>query len=69
MSEKPYATVRDILGNLIGQRLCEVTQHDEDEYARTKSPYVILHFETGGIKIVLDNFDISELDYDELLDD
>lgn len=63
--EKPYATVREILGEFIGQRLLEITQHDREEYEQTKEAYAILHFETGGLKIVLAD-ELSHLEIDEI---
>ena len=59
-----YTTVRDILGNFIGQRLITITQHDEEEYNETREAYVMLMFEDGGsIKITLADSKIEELEY------
>jgi hypothetical protein len=42
-----YSTVRDFLGQLIGQRLIEITQHDEEEFVEEGASYIALHFEDG----------------------
>ncbi len=38
---------KTLLGELIGQRLVDVTQHDKDEYAE-RGAFVTLMFENGG---------------------
>jgi len=49
-AEKPYANIREILGELIGKRVEDVTQHDADEWAETKQSYIMLQFE-GGVYV------------------
>ena len=46
MSE-PYATVREFMGGCIGQRVVDITQHDEDEFREEGLSFVSLHFEDG----------------------
>jgi hypothetical protein len=48
MSEEPYANIRTILGQFIGQKLVDITQHDEEEWADGKEAYICLMFEGGG---------------------
>jgi hypothetical protein len=42
-----YSNVREFLGHLIGRRIEDVTQHDEDEFAETRQAYVMLLLEGG----------------------
>jgi hypothetical protein len=44
-----YATIRDkeFLGDLIGKRVVDITQHDEDEWSETGESYIMLMFEDG----------------------
>lgn len=61
-----YITVRDQLQEFIGQRLVEVTQHDEEEYRETGEAYIMLMFENGAVmQITLREGQISipEIDY------
>jgi hypothetical protein len=44
-----YANIRELLAGFIGQRLVEITQHDEDEYRRTSEAFVMLHFADGSL--------------------
>lgn len=46
---KNYATIRDRehLGSVIGRRLSDVTQHDEQEFKETGKAFVSMHFENG----------------------
>lgn len=48
MSDEPYANIRKacLLGPILGQRVIEVTQHDEEEF-RASGGNVYLHFENG----------------------
>lgn len=46
MSE-PYANVREFMGGCIGQRVIDITQHDEDEFQEEGLSFVMLHFEDG----------------------
>lgn len=41
------ANIREILGDVIGARLIEVTQHDKEEFNETGLSYVALHFDNG----------------------
>ena len=47
MADKPYANIREILGDVIGARLIEVTHHDKEEFNETGLSYVALHFDNG----------------------
>lgn len=47
MSE-PYANIREILGQFIGQKLVEITQHDEQDWIEGTGAYICLMFEQGG---------------------
>ena len=42
-----YVNIRDILKPVIGQKLVEITQHDDAEFAAGKDSYVMLMFESG----------------------
>jgi hypothetical protein len=41
------ANIREILGELIGKKLVDITQQDEDDFAETGEAYVMLMFEDG----------------------
>jgi len=43
-----YATIREILGALIGRRVVDVTQQDQDEWERDQQAYVMLMFDDGS---------------------
>lgn len=46
--EEAYSSIRDILGYLIGRKLVEITQHDEDEFNEDGRSYVQLMFDDGN---------------------
>ena len=47
--EETYVTVRSerLLGPIIGAKVVDVTQHDEEEFAETGQAYVQVHFDNG----------------------
>ena len=45
--DQPYSNIREILGWAIGQRIVEITQHDQDEFEE-EGAFVMLMFESGG---------------------
>jgi hypothetical protein len=45
---EPYATIRQIIGSVIGRRIVDVTQQDQDEWDETKQAYVMLHLDDGS---------------------
>lgn len=62
-----YANIRDIdqLGALVGQRVIEITQQDEEEFKTDGACYVALHFENGTtvtFHIGAAGFDIQDPD-------
>jgi hypothetical protein len=42
-----YATIRQIIGSVIGRRIVDVTQQDKDEWEQTRQAYVMLHLDDG----------------------
>jgi hypothetical protein len=48
MADDAYSTIRDILGAFIGQRLVDITQHDEEEWEEDGQSTIYFHFENGG---------------------
>ena len=58
--DEQYANIRDILGWAIGQRIIDITQHDQDEFAEEGS-YVMFMFESGGYI----RFPISDLGFQQ----
>lgn len=48
MSTDNYSNIREFLGQFVGQRLVDITQHDEEEWAEGKEAYICLMFERGG---------------------
>lgn len=47
--EEGYATVRELLGCILGRTVVEVTQHDEDEFMETGQAYISMHFDNGTV--------------------
>lgn len=47
MDEDIYTNIRDILGQLIGKTVVDITQHDRDEFEENGTTFVQLHFEEG----------------------
>lgn len=47
--DETYANIRDddLLGPLVGQRVIEITQHDQEEFEEDHVSYIALHFENG----------------------
>ncbi len=43
-----YATIREKLGWLVGRRVLDVTQQDEEDYQETGEAYVMLMFDDGS---------------------
>jgi hypothetical protein len=43
-----HATVREKLGWLVGRRVIDVTQQDEDEFLETREAYVMIMFDDGS---------------------
>jgi len=48
LADETYSSIREIIGEAIGRKIVEITQHDEDEYAETKKSYVQLHLDDGN---------------------
>ena len=56
MADEPYANIRtdSLLGPILGQRVVDVTQHDEEEYQEDGEGVVYVHFENGyTLRVVL----------------
>ena len=47
MDEIQYSNIREFLGYLVGQRVVDVTQHEQAEWDETHKSYVMLMFESG----------------------
>lgn len=47
MADEAYSNIRDILGDLMGARVVDITQHDEDEFAADGRSYVMILFDNG----------------------
>lgn len=43
-----YANIREIIGELIGQRVVDITQHDQEDWREDGASFVCFHFEGGG---------------------
>lgn len=39
--------IRDFLGHMIGKKIVDISQHDEDEFEKTGQCYVMLLLEDG----------------------
>lgn len=58
-----YSNIREILRPILGQRIVEITQHEQDEYHETGDAFVMLHFENGAtlqFHIGDDGFDLDD---------
>lgn len=60
-----YSNVRDsnLLGPIVGARVLEVTQHDEDEFKENGESRIYFHFDNGltvSFPIGDDGFDIND---------
>jgi hypothetical protein len=60
-----YSNVRDsgLLGPVLGVRVVEITQHDEDEFKANGESRIYFHFENGitvSFPIGDDGFDIND---------
>lgn len=44
-----YVTVREKLGWVVGRKVIDITQQDEDEYLETGEAYVSLMFDDGSL--------------------
>lgn len=49
MPEEPYANIREIIGELIGAKIVDITQHDQEYFERTGRSFVDLMFDTGNV--------------------
>ena len=47
MPEDEYSTIREHIGHCVGQRIVDITQQDEQEFAETGESYVMLLLENG----------------------
>ncbi len=47
MSEETYSNIREIIGEVIGKTLIDVTQHDPEQFEEEGS-FVQLHFDDGS---------------------
>lgn len=45
--EEFYATIRHFLGSMIGLRIVDITQHDEDDYRENGQGFVMLLLDDG----------------------
>lgn len=46
--EDVYANIRELIGDFIGKRIAEITQHDIEDFKETGRSYVMLHFDDGS---------------------
>jgi hypothetical protein len=49
MAESGYSNIREILGEFIGHRIVEITQHDEEYFQRTGRSFADLMFDSGDV--------------------
>ena len=42
-----YSNIRELLGPFIGQKLVDITQHDQEEWEAGQEAYVCLMFDSG----------------------
>lgn len=64
MADDHYANIRDVqlLGPIIGARVVDVTQHDQEEFTETRQSYFVLHFDNGySLKVIIgeDGFEVE----------
>ena len=44
-----YANIRELIGEFIGQKVIEITQHDEEYFKRTGRSFIDLMFDSGDV--------------------
>lgn len=49
MSDEPYATIRECIGELVGAKLVEITQHDQEWFREHGTGFVDLMFDSGDV--------------------
>lgn len=47
-TDEVYTNIRQILNFAIGQKIVDITQHDDDEWKETKQSYIMIMLENGG---------------------
>lgn len=47
MGDTHYASIRELLGHLVGHTVVDITQHDADDFARDGDAFVELLFDNG----------------------
>jgi hypothetical protein len=47
MSAEAYGNIREVLGDLIGARVIDISQHDPEELKDGGNGYVVLMFDNG----------------------
>ncbi|MCI0725032.1 MAG: hypothetical protein L0338_39620 [Acidobacteria bacterium] len=48
MADENYVTIREVLGDLIGQKVIDITQHDEEDWdPEIGIGFVYLQFDSG----------------------
>lgn len=47
MSEERYASIRDLLGEVVGQTIVDITQHDAEFFDRTGKTFIQFMLSSG----------------------
>jgi hypothetical protein len=47
-AEKEYVTIRGMIGDLIGSKIVDISQHDKEEYLSTGQGFVMLMLDNGA---------------------
>ena len=45
--DEDYANIRQLLGDFVGKKLVDITQHDQEEWEEYHESYIQLMFEDG----------------------
>jgi len=48
-ANEEYSTIREILGEFIGTKIIEITQHDQEYFQRTGRSFVDLMLDSGDV--------------------
>jgi hypothetical protein len=64
MDEGVYSNIREILGGLVGARIIDISQHDQEHFEETGESFVEFLFDNGHtLRVTLT--DDSRLEYDD----
>lgn len=60
-----YSTIRDVIGEIVGQSVVDVTQHDKEHWDQTGESFVEFLFANGATLRFVIADDESRFEYDD----